>query len=75
VVIQKAELSIPLPAGDHMLELSCRDQFGQDNATDVTVRVMEPQAHAAMLNAVAAASHLSLWMVDEEIYLPLVVDE
>jgi hypothetical protein len=74
VVSKSRELSISLPAaGEYALELNYRDALGRSCATMVTVRVMEPEEYDAMLQAVEAAAHLSLWMVDEQDFLPLVI--
>jgi hypothetical protein len=71
VVSTSPGLLTSLPAaGDYVLELSYRDGLGRIYTTMVTVRAMEPVAYDAMLRSVAAAAHLSLWLVDEQNYLP-----
>jgi hypothetical protein len=71
VVSTSPELVIPVSApGDYALELNYRDTQGRSYATLVTVRAMGPAAYDAMLTAVQAAAHLSLWMEDEEVFLP-----
>jgi hypothetical protein len=74
VVSRSRELSLSLPAAGHYaLELSYRDALGHTYETTVTVRVMEPAEYDAMLQAVEVAAHLSLWMVDEQSFLPIAV--
>ena len=74
VVSTSPELVIPLTTpGDYVLELSYGDTQGHSYATSVTVRAMEPAEYDAMMAAVQAAAHLSLWLEDEEIFLPHVI--
>lgn len=74
VVSTSSELGILLPAaGQYGLELGYRDGLGRQCATRVKVKVMEPEEYDDMLQAVEAAAHLSLWMVDEQSFLPLAI--
>ena len=74
VVSTSPELVIPLTApGDYVLELSHGDTQGHSYATRLTVRAMEPEEYEAMMTAVQAAAHLSLWLEDEEMFLPYVM--
>jgi hypothetical protein len=66
-------ISITRP-GDYPLRLSYCDLQDMEYKTQINVRVMEPESYSSMMAAVRAAVNLPLWLEDEELFLPLVLD-
>ena len=65
-------LEIP---GEYLVDLSYQDSEGLKFEASIKVKVMDPEAYEGMIDAIQAAVHLPLLLVDDDLFLPFVIQE